>query len=249
MWILTEKDVEAIQKAVLGKKMPVINPNGIESALGNAYFTISFNEHASFDYLVTEIAYQILRGFIQNHPFSDGNKRTALACAHTFLKANGYDIDNSDPTRVTKVVVGICDPLERSWAKQMFKENLVVCKRVCASKVFEKFENEAKMIFTNVVKALRERSKLYKRLGFHKERDFRLIPFASISVARSLTNGRLADANFDSIKTITEINDFLCEKFSDQEWLGVLIYHVCLLSDGKKLTATDDKILKLLGKS
>lgn len=28
----------------------------------------------------------------QNHPFIDGNKRTAFACAYTFLVINGFDI-------------------------------------------------------------------------------------------------------------------------------------------------------------
>ena len=31
----------------------------------------------------------------ENHPFVDGNKRTALACAHLFLKRNGIELTAS----------------------------------------------------------------------------------------------------------------------------------------------------------
>lgn len=30
-------------------------------------------------------------GIAKNHPFADGNKRTAYVCARLFLKLNGYD--------------------------------------------------------------------------------------------------------------------------------------------------------------
>ncbi|MEX0612070.1 MAG: type II toxin-antitoxin system death-on-curing family toxin [Pirellulales bacterium] len=35
-------------------------------------------------------------GIIKNHPFSDGNKRTAYVICRTFLKLNGQDIDATD---------------------------------------------------------------------------------------------------------------------------------------------------------
>ena len=35
-------------------------------------------------------------GNIKNHPFVDGNKRTAYVLCRTFLKLNGYDIDATD---------------------------------------------------------------------------------------------------------------------------------------------------------
>jgi death-on-curing protein len=33
---------------------------------------------------------------VQNHPFVDGNKRTALVAARTLLIGNGYDIEAPD---------------------------------------------------------------------------------------------------------------------------------------------------------
>lgn len=38
----------------------------------------------------------LLAGIIQNHPFIEGNKRTALVAARTLLINNGYDIEMPD---------------------------------------------------------------------------------------------------------------------------------------------------------
>ena len=41
-------------------------------------------------------------GIAKNHPFLDGNKRTALVVAVTFLNLNGYDFDA--PSRATYTI-------------------------------------------------------------------------------------------------------------------------------------------------
>jgi death-on-curing protein len=41
-----------------------------------------------------------------NHPFIDGNKRTALDVALLFLEANGYRLD-ADPVRVGDLVIAL----------------------------------------------------------------------------------------------------------------------------------------------
>ena len=43
-----------------------------------------------------------------NHPFNDGNKRTALMCAYTFLAANGWEVD-ADEAQVVVMTVGLAD--------------------------------------------------------------------------------------------------------------------------------------------
>ncbi len=40
-------------------------------------------------------------GIAKNHPFLDGNKRTALVVAVTFLNLNGYDFDAPDAETYT----------------------------------------------------------------------------------------------------------------------------------------------------
>lgn len=47
-------------------------------------------------------------GIIKNHPFIDGNKRTAYVLGRTFLKLNGEDIDASDVEKY-QTFIGVAD--------------------------------------------------------------------------------------------------------------------------------------------
>ena len=47
------------------------------------------------------LAAAIAFGIVRNHPFVDGNKRTALAAAETFLGRNGYESTATDAECVT----------------------------------------------------------------------------------------------------------------------------------------------------
>ena len=42
---------------------------------------------------VREEAAALMESLANNHPFLDGNKRTAFASVHTFLLVNGYDLN------------------------------------------------------------------------------------------------------------------------------------------------------------
>ena len=44
---------------------------------------------------VASLAAAYAYGIVKNHPFMDGNKRTAYVVMRTFLKLNGYDIQAS----------------------------------------------------------------------------------------------------------------------------------------------------------
>ena len=41
---------------------------------------------------IFDLAAAYAKGIVQNHPFVDGNKRTALVCASSFLDLNGYQL-------------------------------------------------------------------------------------------------------------------------------------------------------------
>ena len=45
-------------------------------------------------------------GLSKDHPFHDGNKRTALVVAETFLDLNGYEL-NADDQDCYRVIVGV----------------------------------------------------------------------------------------------------------------------------------------------
>ncbi|MGE5671927.1 MAG: type II toxin-antitoxin system death-on-curing family toxin [Fibrobacterota bacterium] len=63
--------------------------NNLESAV--AAPQASFENEFLMD--IFEMAATYLNSIAMNHPFFDGNKRTALASALTFLFINGYEID------------------------------------------------------------------------------------------------------------------------------------------------------------
>ena len=55
---------------------------------------------------LAEMAAAYLFHISQNHPFVDGNKRSALAAALTFLWLNGYGLDAGDD-ELTEMVLGV----------------------------------------------------------------------------------------------------------------------------------------------
>lgn len=64
----------------------------LESAISTAFQSFGgYNLYPT----VHEKAAQLCRGIAKNHPFIDGNKRTALHCMFIYLKANGYIINTT----------------------------------------------------------------------------------------------------------------------------------------------------------
>ena len=65
----------------------------------------------------------LMESLSQNHPFVDGNKRTAITAAAMFLQLNGFrlQITNAEMERFTMMVVGERPSLESITA--WFKDN------------------------------------------------------------------------------------------------------------------------------
>ena len=62
----------------------------LESALARAQNIFFYGDaRATFPAMAAAYAY----GIATNHPFVDGNKRTALVASRLFLKLNGFDIE------------------------------------------------------------------------------------------------------------------------------------------------------------
>jgi death-on-curing protein len=79
-----------------------IRDNGmLESALARPLQKKAYGEPDLFD-----LAAAYLFGIVRNHPFVDGNKRTGLAAADTFLYFNGLDMEaeNEDLIQVVTLV-------------------------------------------------------------------------------------------------------------------------------------------------
>ncbi|MEL6485553.1 MAG: type II toxin-antitoxin system death-on-curing family toxin [Pseudomonadota bacterium] len=66
-------------------------------------------------------------GIARNHPFVDGNKRTAAVVSETFLMLNGYALDASDAELVVAFVALAAGELSEEeladWFRQRAKQN------------------------------------------------------------------------------------------------------------------------------
>ena len=71
----------------------IINPGGIESALIRPF--TAFGGEAAYPRVPDKIA-ALTHSIVAFHPFTDGNKRTALVAADVCLRLNGYRLTPSD---------------------------------------------------------------------------------------------------------------------------------------------------------
>ena len=77
----------------------------LESAMGNVEATFGGEYlHAT----LFEMAAAYLYGICRNHPFVDGNKRTAAAAALTFLEANHVELQATED-ELYDLVIGVAE--------------------------------------------------------------------------------------------------------------------------------------------
>lgn len=61
----------------------------------------------------------------QNQPFIDGNKRTAMGAALTFLKGNGVDVDKYDGDELYDAMIGIAEKrVDKAGLAEIFRRHL-----------------------------------------------------------------------------------------------------------------------------
>ena len=87
---LSREIVEAIHLEQLsehGGLARIRDDNALEAALARPLNEASYGQPDLF-----ELAASYLYGIARNHPFSDGNKRTAFLAAYVFLDVNGYQV-------------------------------------------------------------------------------------------------------------------------------------------------------------
>lgn len=54
---------------------------------------------------IVALAVQLLLGIARDHPFEQGNKRTAFQAAYAFLYVNGYELVMTDHTELADLVI------------------------------------------------------------------------------------------------------------------------------------------------
>jgi death-on-curing protein len=104
-----------------GGEAGIRNLGLLDSALAAPRHHYTYGER---DIFVLAAAYAY--GITRNHPFLDGNKRTAFLAAYTFLGINGWEL-KAPEENVVQMVVGLPD---RSISAEAFGEWLrTACRR------------------------------------------------------------------------------------------------------------------------
>lgn len=88
---LTERQARAIhsqQLALFGGAEGILDGGKLSSALARPKHIYTYNPDTSLYELAAAYAW----GLVKNHPFVDGNKRTAFVMMAVFLKVNGIDL-------------------------------------------------------------------------------------------------------------------------------------------------------------
>ncbi len=94
----------------------------LQSAAGSVEATF---DGAFLHETIFAMAAAYLHGICRNHPFLDGNKRTAVAAALTFLEMNGVEVD-ADEDAFYDLVIGITEGRVSKAAVTVFLEEHVV---------------------------------------------------------------------------------------------------------------------------
>lgn len=94
---LTKESVLAIhdrQVAEHGGSAGVRDEGLLESALARPQQSHAYGDPAPD---LADLAAALAYGLARNHPFIDGNKRTAAVCCETFIELNGATLEAEDP--------------------------------------------------------------------------------------------------------------------------------------------------------
>ncbi|MXO58131.1 type II toxin-antitoxin system death-on-curing family toxin [Altererythrobacter salegens] len=114
-------DVNVDIVADTGDEHGVLKPNELESACARPYNLWNYGEEEN----IVVLAVSILSGIVQNHPFIDGNKRTALVAARALLINNGYDISIPDRDLGPLILEFAAGHLEEADIIEAFEEHLI----------------------------------------------------------------------------------------------------------------------------
>ena len=101
---LTASDVEAINTAEAGEGL-LADFGLLEAAILRPQQTVMGNE-AYPD--IHHKAAALMHSLIRNHPFIDGNKRTAVVALVTFYKLNGYQV-RAEQDEVVALAVDVAE--------------------------------------------------------------------------------------------------------------------------------------------
>jgi len=74
---------------------------------------------------IASLAASYAWGIVKNHPFFDGNKRTAYVVARTFLKLNGYDVQASNQEKYQTWIDLAANNLSEEQLAEWIRKHLI----------------------------------------------------------------------------------------------------------------------------
>jgi death-on-curing protein len=114
---LTAKAVEAIHEELVaryGGVSGVCDAGLLASAVARPENLAAYGRTTSVASLAAAYAWGLLR----NHPFADGNKRSALAAMVVFLELNGWDLGCSEAEEAAMVLRAAAGEItEHAWTE------------------------------------------------------------------------------------------------------------------------------------
>ncbi len=121
---LTAKAVQVIHEELIARYGGVsgLRDDGLlESAVARPHNLAAYGRDVSVASLSAAYAWGLLR----NHPFVDGNKRTALATMVVFLDVNGWELVCSEAEETAMVLRAAAGEItERAWSEWVMRSTL-----------------------------------------------------------------------------------------------------------------------------
>ncbi len=121
-WVWISRDAVEIfhaeQLSEHGGLTGLKDENGLEAALARPLHKANYGEPDVF-----ALAAACLFGIARNHPFSDGNKRTAFVAAYTFLRLNGFSLEASQGEVITFVLAVAAGEIDEDGATAFLRDH------------------------------------------------------------------------------------------------------------------------------
>jgi prophage maintenance system killer protein len=83
---ITSEFIRGLNALAIGSRSALVKPGELESAISRPAWLSHYQPGQSPHTLAAELAY----GIIMNHPFADGDKRTAFLAANEYLRERGH---------------------------------------------------------------------------------------------------------------------------------------------------------------
>jgi death-on-curing protein len=122
VWIATAVAMEAHREQLIehGGGQGVRDSGLLESAMARPQHLVAYGDP---DAAALAAAYTY--GIARNHPFVDGNKRTAMVVSETFLVLNGFALDTSDAEIVVAFLALAAGELAEDEMADWFRTRII----------------------------------------------------------------------------------------------------------------------------